>query len=65
MILTFNDGKRKLVDLEPYLVGEVFGELRDLDKFVQYGLTPVTLEWSNGADLAPEFLYDIGESVEH
>ena len=64
MILTFNDGKRKLVDLEPHFVGEVFGELRDLDKFVQYGLTPVTLEWCNGADLAPEFLYDIGESID-
>ena len=39
---------------------EVFGELLDKAKFVQYGLTPVTIEWANGADLAPEFLYGIG-----
>jgi len=60
LLITFNDGQRKLVDLEPYLVGEVFGELLDKGKFVQYALTHITIEWANGADLAPEFLYDIG-----
>lgn len=58
--LTFSDGITKLVDLKPYLTGEVFEELLDKDKFVQYGLTPITIEWANGADLAPEFLYEIG-----
>ena len=35
-------------------------ELLDRDKFTQYGLTGYTIEWANGADLAPEFLHDIG-----
>lgn len=61
--LTFSDGKKKLVNLEPHLTGEVFGELRDKRQFVQYALMPVTLEWANGADLAPEFLYKIGEDA--
>ena len=61
--LTFNDGVVKIVDLKPYLKGEVFGELLDKGKFVQYGLTPMTIEWANGADLAPEFLYEIGEAA--
>ena len=60
LLITFNDGSRKRVDLKPYLTGEVFGELLDPYKFIQYGLTPVTIEWVNGADLAPEFLYEIG-----
>ena len=60
LLLSFSDGARKLVDLQPYLSGEVFGELLDLEKFVQFGLTGYTIEWANGADLAPEFLYDIG-----
>lgn len=60
LLLTFSDGSRKRVDLEPYLTGEVFGELLDKEKFIRYGLTPATIEWANGADLAPEFLYEIG-----
>ena len=44
-------------------MGEVFGELLDKDKFVQYGLTRNTIEWANGADLAPEFLFDNGVPV--
>lgn len=34
----------KNVDLQSYLVGDVFGELRDMNKFIQYGLTRVTIE---------------------
>lgn len=60
--IKFSDGVIKNVNLLPYLKGEVFGELLDKNKFIQYGLTPVTIEWTNGADLAPEFLYDIGEA---
>ena len=52
----FSDGEKKEVDLEPYLKGEVFGPLRDKNLFI-----PTTIEWANGADLAPEFLYRIGK----
>lgn len=64
LLLLFNDGVKKMVDLQPYLKGEVFGELLDKEKFIQYGLTPSTIEWANGADLAPEFLYRIGTMQE-
>ena len=63
LLLKFNDGVRKLVDLRPYLTGKVFGELLDPEKFTQYGLTHTTIEWENGADLAPEFLYSIGANA--
>ena len=62
LLITFNDGVSKIADLKPYLTGEVFGELMDPEQFVQYGLTGYTIEWANGADLAPEFLYDIGKT---
>ena len=63
LLLTFSDGTRKLCDLQHYLTVEVFGELLDRDKFIQYGLTGYTIEWANGADLAPEFLHDIGRDA--
>jgi hypothetical protein len=57
--LMFNNGESGLVDLEKYLTGENYEPLKDLTKFIQFGLTKGTLEWFNGADFAPEFLYDI------
>lgn len=60
LLIAFSDGSKKRVDLKPYLNGEVFGDLLDKDKFIQYGLTNSTIEWANGADLAPEFLHEIG-----
>lgn len=63
LLLTFNDGIKKTVDLKPYLTGEVFGPLLDKEQFIQYGLTSVTIEWANGADFAPEFLYEIGKAA--
>ena len=60
LLITFNDHSKKKVDLKPFLTCEVFGELLDKSKFIQYGLTRNTIEWANGADLAPEFLYENG-----
>lgn len=60
LLVTFSDNSRKMIDLKPFLTGEVFGALLDKKKFIQYGLTRYTIEWANGADLAPEFLFENG-----
>ena len=56
----FNDGTEGEVDLANELEGEVFGPLKDINKFKSFRVDPVleTIVWENGADLAPEFLYD-------
>lgn len=63
--LGFSDGVTKDVDLEGELYGEAFEPLRDLDLFRQVRVSPETrtVEWPNGADLAPEFLYRVGKTV--
>jgi len=63
LLLTFEDGVAKLVDLEPYLDGEIFEPLRDIDYFKTVHLNPDidTIVWDNDADLSPDFLYEIGE----
>jgi hypothetical protein len=59
--LTFNDGTRKQVDLLPLLEGPVFEPLRDPVFFARVVLDPVagTVVWPNGADIAPEALYEL------
>jgi len=58
--LRFNDGAEGEVNLKDELYGEVFEPLKDLEMFKSFRVDPVleTIVWENGADLAPEFLYD-------
>ena len=58
----FNDGKRKLIDLKDELWGEVFEPLKDINNFRKFKLNSFTIEWENGADFSPEFLYNYKES---
>ncbi|HEY7034601.1 MAG TPA: DUF2442 domain-containing protein [Thermomicrobiales bacterium] len=57
--VTFNNGVRKEVDLEPELWGTAFEPLRDTELFAQAEVDPSagSVYWPTGADLAPEFLY--------
>lgn len=64
LLLTFNDGIKKVVDFAPVLIGEVFSELREKYMFIQFGLVHGTIEWYNGVDFAPEYLYEIGKTVD-
>ena len=56
----FSDGTEGNVDLRRELYGEVFEPLKDLAVSKQFTVHPEihTLCWPNGADLAPEFLYE-------
>lgn len=62
LICTFSTGETKRVNLEPLLKYPAYEELKDEDQFVQFGLDD-TIFWANGADIAPEYLYDKGELV--
>ena len=58
--LKFNDGAEGEVDLANELDGEVFGPLKNIKQFKLFKVDPIlgTIAWENGADLAPEFLYE-------
>ena len=57
--LTFNNGIEGTVDLEQELYGEIFEPLKDKNLFQKVFVTSRTIEWPNGADFAPEFLFEI------
>lgn len=61
--LLFNNGETKVVDLGSSLNGIVFEPLKNLDYFKNFSIKFNTIEWENGADFAPEYLYEIGTAA--
>jgi hypothetical protein len=57
--IRFSDGAQGAVDLGSELWGPMFEPLKDVALFAQASVHPElrTVSWPNGADLAPEFLY--------
>jgi hypothetical protein len=62
LLLGFDDGSLKKVDLEPHLDGPIFEPLKDIRYFKTVRLNPdlQTIVWDNDADFSPDFLYEIG-----
>ena len=62
LLVTFDDGAAKVVDLEAHLEGEVFEPLKDKRRFRKVFLNrdTDTIAWDNNADISPDFLYEIG-----
>ena len=60
LYLRFSDGSDGEVDLERELDGEIFEPLKDISYFKDFSVNQElhTVVWPNGADFAPEFLYD-------
>ena len=56
--LVFNDGLESTVDFSQWLDGPIFEPLRDPAYFRRFFLDGGTVAWPNGADVAPETLYE-------
>jgi hypothetical protein len=63
--VTFDDGLVRSIDLESELWGPMFEPLKDPEYFARMAVDQDagTIVWPNGADFAPEFLYEAGEPV--
>ncbi|MBF0336968.1 MAG: DUF2442 domain-containing protein [Nitrospirae bacterium] len=62
LMITFDNGIVRYVDLEEHLDGEIFEPLRDINYFktVCVNSDIDTICWDNGAGISPDFLYEIG-----
>jgi len=57
LLITFENGERRIFDVKPYLGDGVFRDLRDTALFSSVRISFDSVEWANGADLCPEALY--------
>ena len=67
LLVSFNDGVTKQVNLRPLLRGPVFKPLLDPAFFAKVSIDPdlgVTV-WPNDIDLAPEALHELPDEREH
>ena len=63
LLLLFNNGEQRIVDLSNSLKGTVYTPLKDINYFKNFSIKFNTIEWENGADFAPEYLYEIGTAA--
>ena len=59
--LFFNNGQNMVVDFSDELNGRIFEPLREKSVFKLFIIKYNTIEWSNGADFAPEYLFELGK----
>ena len=59
--ISFDDGREGEIDLTKTIKGRngVFQPLQNINYFKNFKIENDTLSWENGADLAPESLYEL------
>jgi hypothetical protein len=55
---TFSDNLQGTLDLQSWLQGPIFEPLKDQTYFQRFFIDGGTVVWPNGADIAPETLYE-------
>jgi hypothetical protein len=61
--LVFSNGKEGNIDLRPYVGQGIFEPLTNVDYFKKFFVDGWTISWPNGADIAPETLYELADSA--
>ena len=64
LLLTFENGEKRLFDMSPYLNLGIFQELKDEKMFRTVKTNFDTIEWDNEADIDPEILYKDSKMIE-
>ena len=60
LVLTFENGEKKLFDMKPHLDRGIFRELYDVELFNTVHISFNSVAWANEADFDPEALYEGG-----
>jgi len=57
LVVTFNNGEKKIFDVKPYFNYPIFKALEDEKMFKTVHIGGISVEWLNGADICPDELY--------
>ena len=57
LLLCFDNGEHRIFDVTPLLDTGRFAELKNPELFKTVAVSFDTIEWKNGLDLDPEYLY--------
>lgn len=65
LAITFENNITKVVDLDGHLDKGIFKPLKNISYFktVRVDEDLDTIVWDNGADISPDFLYEMGQIV--
>ncbi len=55
--IEFDNGECGILDMKPYLSFGVFSRIKKPEAFNKIKIAFDTIEWENGVDLDPEFVY--------
>lgn len=57
LLVTFDNHERRVFDVNPYIKGSWFGQLRNQSVFRQVHIGGLSIEWPDGQDICPDRLY--------
>ena len=57
LLVTFNNGEKRIFDVKPYLDCKPFAELKNLTVFNTVKPAGLSIEWIHGQDICPDELY--------
>ena len=63
LMLSFDENEKRIFDASQILDFGRFSELQDINIFKKVHISFDTIEWENGLDLDPEYLYKNSEFV--
>jgi hypothetical protein len=61
--VVFNDNSEATLDFQQWLDGPVFEPLKNATYFRRFFIDGGTVVWPNGADVAPETLYEAAQAT--
>lgn len=61
--IEFDNGEKKEFDVKPYIKGEWYGKLQDINYFKAVETDGFTVVWPDGQDICPDELYELSKTL--